>query len=221
MRRTIISLSAAIVILCLAGTALAGAGISTVGPFTGALQESWESFANGHPAGPLTIMGGNATFSSTHYMIYEPGVYGFGLGTSGMAQTADGAKGMGQHAEACVANIVFTGPVSSFGGYFGAATLNPIYPDPAIINFEFLDVSGGLIDTASLSYSRSSQGDGLLEWFGVVSSVPIGSVTIAGNYPVNDYLQADPVSVIPAPGAIVLGSIGVTFFGWLRRRRTL
>ena len=61
-------------------------------------------------------------------------------------------------------------------------------------------------------------------WDGLNASNTIGAIDLFGNgaSPVYyDDLRLISPTPIPAPGAMLLGSIGVGLVGWLRRRRTL
>ena len=100
------------------------------------------------------------------------------------------------------------------------------------ITVEAWDIDGNLLD----SFTGNTYGDGINPY-----GAPVGPHTlyagtgnsiykltwkdIQGSDPQLKYdlasLQDVSLTAIPAPGAILLGSIGVGLVGWLRRKRTL
>ena len=192
--------SAAALLLC----SNASATLSSIGPFSGSMSETWESFndyltTNFHYLpDPTSIMGGGATISSPRMAVYNPNTAAnFGLGSSGSALISDGVHGMGLDNPAQTATITFANPVGDFGAYWGANTP----PNPSTVSLAFSDGS-----LANFTYDHSSGNPGVLEWHGWHSTVGITSVSYSGDYVVVDGLQANPV---PEPGMALLGALGV------------
>jgi len=156
-----------------------------IGPFSGSLTETFDSFQTGFTNAPIVIMGGAATVQSTvgSITITEPGTFSFSLGSSsasapsGSVVAADGGKLLGfeDGSAGATMNVVFTNAVKAFGGYWGAGTSGN---SAATLNFTFYDGADQQIGSPqSISYIRPS-GDGQMEWHGWFSSVPFKRVKV-------------------------------------------
>lgn len=88
------------------------------------------------------------------------------------------------------------------------------------INIEARDKLGVVVD----SFYQADTGDG--QPAGPVSLSGVGIRSLYWDDPGYNYAALDNITLttgpaIPAPGAILLGGIGISLVGWLRRRRML
>lgn len=75
----------------------------------------------------------------------------------------------------------------------------------------------------TLQWAGYNTWDSSLYWYDVESAFIVGNTMGVAYARTFDFTPGDVVidGVIPAPGAILLGSIGCGLVGWLRRRRIL
>ncbi len=125
-------------------------------------------------------------------------------------------------------NMVGTGPNYEIGGpaswgWDGTIQIDLVLP-ASMVGIGIANSRGG-VETLSVYDSVGS----LLESHTVTTGNNVYAVVTRGTYDISrlvitgDWFGIDDLqfNAIPAPGALLLGSIGVGFVGWLRRRRTL
>ena len=131
-------------------------------------------------------------------------IRGNGFATTALDTTGNGGKISFDNADATFVELLYS-------------AYNPFY-------MEAHSASGTLIDTDSGPANLGNlMGTLRVDWNG---TDPIAYVTVhdTGDFWLVDNILTDATGItttIPAPGAILLGTIGAGLVGWLRRRRAL
>jgi len=201
-----------LIIFCIAaGLSLTLAATSFAAP---TLDLNADSLTPGlHYAPELTISTGygDVTFEGEIYTL--PGLPGsdqefVDAGASG--NVFDVGKYQGGWAELSWENFQVGSATFIYGGNAGNITV------------EARDIGGNVLDSFYQADTGGGQPAGPITlWAGVGNA--IYSLYWIDSSSTNDMAALDDISltIIPAPGAILLGSIGVGLVGWLRRKRTL
>lgn len=188
----------------LAVAGMASAGIMNVGPFTGDLQEGWESGqADGQFLPTIQAFGGFATVNTPNG--------GNGLHTTSgwnSLQPRSGVRLFGTIANG--AEFVFDDPISKFGGYFSSifSTTGGV---ATVYNQNNQQIAAVNISMAMNTWTWNG-------WMATDGDL-IGRVVIQNNENGGAFIMTDDMEVgfIPAPGALAL--LGLAGLASRRRRR--
>jgi len=114
------------------------------------------------------------------------------------------------------------GDVDLDADLLGGGTLDLVLHFGPELGDEFLIIDNDALDAVSGCFAGLDEGDSFSRMFmGSWYTFEISYLGYTGNDVVLRTIEGEPPTTIPAPGALVLGSVGVGLLGFVRRRRLL